>query len=335
MFQRNILSGVFRPHRSIPGSVFRRRRAQGLTMPASLGICIALPLLPPTTMSPGCTHGGTEPRSEMISFVCPTKNRPERHEHLWRQYVQQTVFPKELLVGDDSKSPSTFFRRLGDPSVRYLYSPEELTLGDKRNRLNSRASGDVIVHLDDDDHYAPDYARHMLERLRGHNLARLSAFRVLDERDGSLYECDALNPATARQGKLIGARWNGVRVPAWLSRSSAALRWGYGFSYVYQKALWAKVHFDKSMTLREDVDFVKRCLREGALVRQVDDGAHLATHVVHGASTSTAFTTAKVTRMLISHTIGHVVGGGVFGFAFGHAVDRTILQGAPWLTPAT
>jgi Glycosyl transferase family 2 len=264
----------------------------------------------------------------MISFVCPTKDRPERHAHLWRQYAQQKIWPKELIVGDDGRSQSGFFQRLRDPTVRYIYFTDSLPLGDKRNRLNAIAHGDVIVHLDDDDHYAPDYTRHMLQHLRGHNLARLSKFRVLDERDGALYMCDTLRPTTV--GKLVGSKWNGIRIPTWFSRQNAALRWGYGFSYVYQKTLWAQVLFSKSMTLREDVDFVKRALREGALIRQVNNGAHLATHVVHDGSTSTAFTTARlnphVMHALARTAIGYSVGGGLFGFAVGHAIDRTLLR---------
>jgi glycosyltransferase involved in cell wall biosynthesis len=262
----------------------------------------------------------------MISFVCPTKNRSDRHYHLWRQYAQQTIWPKELIVCDDSEKHSVFFQQLFDPTIRYIHC-KNMTLGDKRNYLNACTNGDVIVHLDDDDYYEPDYAQHMLQRLRGHNLARLSRFRIFDERDGSWYDCNTLDPST---GKLVGPKWNSINIPAWLSRSSTALRFGYGFSYVYQKLLWMHVPFNKSLTIREDVDFVKRALHKGALIRQVDDGAHLATHVVHGGSTSTAFTTSRlgspIIRMLAKSAISNSVGGGPFGLVFGYAVDRAILR---------
>jgi hypothetical protein len=244
----------------------------------------------------------------MISFICPTKDRPDRHEHLWRQYVQQAVWPKELCVGGDSERP-------------YFYSTEKLTLGEKRNRLCRHASGDVIAHLDDDDYYAPNYAAHMLGKLAGFHFARLCHFRVYDERNSSTYECDTLSGAN---GKLLGKRWSGVRVPAWLSKSSDALRFGYGFSYIYLRALWEQVPFNTRLTLREDVDFAKRCIRAGALVRQVNDGADLATHVVHGASTSTAFVTGPITRTVVRVAAGYSVGGGLPGLVFGHAVERTL-----------
>ena len=86
-----------------------------------------------------------EPEVPSVSFVCPTRNRPARHEHLYLQYAQQTVSPKELIVGDEGEAPSEFFRQLDDPTVHYTYFPEKLTLGDKRNRLNDMAAGDVIA----------------------------------------------------------------------------------------------------------------------------------------------------------------------------------------------
>jgi glycosyltransferase involved in cell wall biosynthesis len=270
-----------------------------------------------------------EPEVPSVSFVCPTRNRPARHEHLYLQYAQQTVSPKELIVGDEGEAPSEFFRQLDDPTVHYTYFPEKLTLGDKRNRLNDMAAGDVIAHLDDDDYYAPRYAEHMLRRLCEHDLVRLSEFRVLDERSGDLFECDTLRSPgrLAGERRILGLKIpvSGIPIPTWLSGSSDALKLGYGFSYVYTRSLWADVRFDPETTLREDVDFAKRCIARGARLGQVGGVPHLAVHVVHDASTSTAFVTARLGRMAIRTALSQVVGGGPFGFMFGHAVDRALL----------
>lgn len=42
---------------------------------------------------------------------------------------------------------------------------EECTPGDKRNETEERSEGEIIVALDDDDHYHPEYMTRMAEQL--------------------------------------------------------------------------------------------------------------------------------------------------------------------------
>ena len=41
------------------------------------------------------------------------------------------------------------------PELIFIWSEDKMTLGEKRNRLNSEATGDIIVAMDDDDFYFP------------------------------------------------------------------------------------------------------------------------------------------------------------------------------------
>jgi hypothetical protein len=41
------------------------------------------------------------------------------------------------------------------PELFFIWSEDKMTLGEKRNRLNSEATGDIIVAMDDDDFYFP------------------------------------------------------------------------------------------------------------------------------------------------------------------------------------
>ena len=42
------------------------------------------------------------------------------------------------------------------PVTRYFFSEDKLTLGEKRNKLNEEAQGEIIVAMDDDDYYFPE-----------------------------------------------------------------------------------------------------------------------------------------------------------------------------------
>jgi glycosyltransferase involved in cell wall biosynthesis len=52
------------------------------------------------------------------------------------------------------------------PQVKYFKYDEKMTLGSKRNLLNEKASGDIIVYMDDDDYYPPERVRHAVETLQ-------------------------------------------------------------------------------------------------------------------------------------------------------------------------
>lgn len=96
-----------------------------------------------------------------VSLVTPTYNRRRFIPSLIRSMEQQT-YPKdrlEWIIFDDGQEP------VGDlfeaakatfPNIRYIYSDEKLTLGEKRNKLNEEAKGDILVAIDDDDFYFPE-----------------------------------------------------------------------------------------------------------------------------------------------------------------------------------
>jgi glycosyltransferase involved in cell wall biosynthesis len=63
----------------------------------------------------------------------------------------------EWIILDDGSDPvGDLFKDLKIPNLRYIYQPEKLTIGAKRNRLNAEAKGDIIIAMDDDDYYPPE-----------------------------------------------------------------------------------------------------------------------------------------------------------------------------------
>lgn len=53
-----------------------------------------------------------------------------------------------------------------DGEIEHLFNYDDLPIGTKRNLLVRQATGDVIVHADSDDIYAPDWIRRSIESLQ-------------------------------------------------------------------------------------------------------------------------------------------------------------------------
>lgn len=92
--------------------------------------------------------------SPLVTAIMPTRNRREFVPAAIELFLAQDWPNKELIVIDDG------FDRIGDlipPGglVRYYHLQERRTVGQKRNIACSRAEGEIILHWDDDDWYAP------------------------------------------------------------------------------------------------------------------------------------------------------------------------------------
>ena len=97
----------------------------------------------------------------LVSIVTPTYNRRCFSPSLIKM-VQQQTYPRdriEWIIYDDGQEP------IGDlidaartdlPKTKYIFNEDKLTLGEKRNKLNEEAQGDIIVAMDDDDFYFPE-----------------------------------------------------------------------------------------------------------------------------------------------------------------------------------
>ena len=94
-----------------------------------------------------------------VSVVTPTYNRRRFIPQLIECYRAQR-YPKgrmEWIILDDGSDPvGDLFTGLDMPNIHYIQLPEKLTIGAKRNLLNKKSCGDVIVAMDDDDYYPPE-----------------------------------------------------------------------------------------------------------------------------------------------------------------------------------
>ena len=102
-----------------------------------------------------------------VTVCTPTYNRRAFIPALIQCFEAQT-YPRELLewvVVDDGSDPvGDLFE--GVKGVEYYRSEERMTLGFKRNFMHSKASGEILVYMDDDDYYPPDRVLHAVYKLR-------------------------------------------------------------------------------------------------------------------------------------------------------------------------
>ena len=95
-----------------------------------------------------------------VSIVTPTYNRRRFIPYLLK-IIQSQTYPRdrmEWIVYDDGQEEvRDLFEaaRSSLPTLNFIWSEEKMTLGEKRNRLNQEAKGEIIVAMDDDDFYFP------------------------------------------------------------------------------------------------------------------------------------------------------------------------------------
>ena len=71
-------------------------------------------------------------------------------------YFERQQYPnRELIIIDDGDDKVADLVPAGDPRIRYIALPGQVSIGAKRNSACQLARGDIIAHWDDDDHSAP------------------------------------------------------------------------------------------------------------------------------------------------------------------------------------
>ena len=102
-----------------------------------------------------------------VSVCTPTYNRRPFIPQLIRCFQKQT-YPKQLMewivVDDGEDSVEDLFKDV--ECVKYFRVEEKMKLGKKRNFMHSKATGDILVYMDDDDYYPPERVNHAVNRLR-------------------------------------------------------------------------------------------------------------------------------------------------------------------------
>ena len=93
-------------------------------------------------------------KTPIISAIAPTANRGIFVPQTVSLFVVQDYPNAELLIIDDGTDPVHDLLP-PDPRIRYIRLHSRHTIGAKRNIACREARGDIILHWDDDDWYAP------------------------------------------------------------------------------------------------------------------------------------------------------------------------------------
>jgi len=106
-------------------------------------------------------------KKPFVSICTPTFNRRPFIPMAIKCFEHQN-YPKDkiewIIIDDGTDKIEDLVSHL--PYVKYFKYDEKMTLGKKRNIMNEKAKGDIIVYMDDDDYYPPDRVKHAVERLR-------------------------------------------------------------------------------------------------------------------------------------------------------------------------
>ena len=178
------------------------------------------------------------PSPPLVSAILPTYNRrrflPDAIEYFRRQ-----DYPcRELIIVDDG-ADSVADLVPSDPAIRYIRLDTRQTIGAKRNLACAEASGDFIIHWDDDDWEAPWRMRYQVEKLAASSAAICGLDRLY------YYE-----PATER---------------AWEYKYAAGAKpWVAGNTMCYRKSFW-RSHPFPNIDLAEDARFVWAAQRQEIL----------------------------------------------------------------------
>jgi len=167
----------------------------------------------------------------LVSCIMPTANRQQFLRYAIDYFLQQDYQHSELIILDDGTESSRDFIP-DDDRIRYFYDDYVQLLGAKRNFCCEQATGEIIIHMDDDDWYEKDWISRQVETLVNSN-ADITGLRDIN------FFLNASNQH-------------------WEFRDDPELKpWVYGATLAYHKSFWEQNKFAE-MNAGEDNEFIWR-----------------------------------------------------------------------------
>lgn len=240
-----------------------------------------------------------------VSVITPTRNRQHYLPGLAESFRAQNHDDKELIILDDSPTPSTVMATIAadDLRISYRFSPEPLSIGAKRNLLVDLCTGEQIVQFDDDDYYAPHYLSYMSEKLDKVDFFTLSGWYLLDLASSffGYWDTAVALPVHYAVGPGQPAHLTNeafLQDPAFLDNV-----WGFGFSYAFRKEAAVRTRF-ADRDWGEDYDFFLRLRDAGFSAEAAPDTSGLVLHVIHGDNSSRTFPQYRLPMHHLGPTFG-------------------------------
>jgi glycosyltransferase involved in cell wall biosynthesis/GR25 family glycosyltransferase involved in LPS biosynthesis len=233
----------------------------------------------------------------LVSVITPTHDRAAFLVTARKWFEAQDYPNLEWLILDDGDAPDPAFATT--PSdIRYHHVQGRLTIGAKRNWLVEQARGEIIVHFDDDDYYAPNYVSRMVGELdrRQADLLNLRGWWLYDLRSSFLGYWDL----TQKHGLHYRCDSDGVACMVLDPHNDAGFRdthYGFGFSFAYRRSVWETAPFP-DIDFDEDGGF-SRTARERFVVDGFPDTEGLCLHYLHEKSSSRCYPQQSAPEFLL------------------------------------
>ena len=234
--------------------------------------------------------------SPKVTIITGTWNREAFLPAILACVRAQTYDNFEWIVLDDSDVPSAELQNCAWDKLKYIYSPERITLGEKRNMMIAQASGEIIVNFDDDDYYGPDYVDNRIQSITdsGYQLSIMSGFFVYHINTGNFgYYRTGIKKGPAYQFGQRGAkavRLEELKIPF--------IHLCFGWSFVYYKSLWEKVKFS-DITMFEDREFSREALQH-TKINFYESRSMDSIHAIHNLSSSNCFPQFLIPPFMLS-----------------------------------
>lgn len=162
-----------------------------------------------------------------VSAIMPARGRRAYTAQAIGCFLSQDYADKELLILDDEDDPATP-SCLSVPGVKIFRQGGKMNIGEKRNWLCEKATGEIIVHFDSDDWSAPDRMSQHLSLLAERQVAVVGYHSIL------FYDVPSDRV---------------VKYRGWIKN------YAVGTSLAYRRDWWMNNHFPEDRKIGEDTQF--------------------------------------------------------------------------------
>src|SRR5580704_878778 len=191
-----------------------------------------------------------------VTCIMPTADRRRFVPAAIRLFLAQDYPNKELIILDDG-SDSVEDIIPTHPQICYLRSNDRRSIGSKRNAACAVASGQIILHWDDDDWYASWRVRYQVEMLESGDFDICGISRAFFVDTASHEAWEYVYPRSTRP-------------------------WVCGATLCYRKSLWERHRF-ADIKVGEDTRFILSA--HGARIGVLDDNRFFLGRI-HESNTS-------------------------------------------------
>lgn len=247
---------------------------------------------------PGGTITGDHARMQKVSIITPTAERADFLAGLYQLLKAQIYTNWEWLIYDTSLTPYFF----EDPRICYIHDESPLSIGKKRELLAKKATGEFIIHCDDDDYYGPSYVKNVVKQLQSKDFFGIHAWFSFDQKTKQIYywATEEKSPTHYIESALTGRKITEFECsPETAHLAPFNKKVAYGFSFAYRREV-ARVCSFPDCDLGEDWRFFQEVEKQGFKIELIPETKGDVVHVIHNANTSQEFPQYRIPYFLAS-----------------------------------